>query len=57
MPARLTIQVHDELVFEVEDDFVSEFIKIAKQEMQDAIQLDVQLEVNLGAGDNWDLAH
>ncbi len=55
--ARMIMQVHDELVFEVaigEVDAVSERIC---QLMSAAAELEVPLLVEAGAGDNWDEAH
>ncbi|MEL7536354.1 MAG: DNA polymerase I [Pseudomonadota bacterium] len=55
--ARLIMQVHDELVFEVRDDQVDEVAAQAVEFMMGAAELDVPLKVDYGAGDNWDEAH
>ena len=53
----MIMQVHDELVFEVDADFTDTLVAEAKQRMQDAAQLRVPLVVDAGIGDNWDEAH
>lgn len=55
--AKMILQVHDELVFEVEDAFVDELIAGAKARMAGAAELRVPLEVDAGRGANWDEAH
>ena len=55
--ARMSMQVHDELVFEVEADAVDEVHDKVVALMEDAADLDVALKVDAGAGKNWDEAH
>ncbi len=55
--ARLMMQVHDELVFEVADDAVDGLSKKVAALMSDVGWLDVPLVVEVGTGDNWDEAH
>jgi DNA polymerase I len=55
--ALMIMQVHDELVFEVDDDFVDTLLAEVKQRMQAAAQLRVPLVVDAGIGANWDEAH
>ncbi len=57
IPARMIMQVHDELVFEVEADHVTAFIAEIRHRMSEAAELAVPLEVEIGWGDNWDEAH
>ena len=61
LPAKMLLQVHDELLFEVEDDAVDELIKVAKDIMENAadpvVRLDVKLTVEAGQGANWAEAH
>ena len=61
LPAKMLLQVHDELLFEVEDTAVDELTRIAKQVMEGAslpvVKLDVPLIVESGSGPNWALAH
>ncbi|WP_017444243.1 DNA polymerase I [Gayadomonas joobiniege] len=54
---RLLMQVHDELVFEVKEDFLPIAESEIKALMQNAAQLDVPLLVEAGHGENWDEAH
>ena len=66
--AKLLLQVHDELVFEVDGDKVDEIGQLIKTAMQNVLthtakdlgwQVDfaVPLVVEIGVGDNWDKAH
>jgi DNA polymerase-1 len=61
LPAKMLLQVHDELLFEVEDAAVEELTQIAKQVMERAslpvVKLDVPLIVETGSGPNWAQAH
>ena len=61
LPATMLLQVHDELLFEVEDSAVDELIAVAKDVMESAampaVQLDVPLVVDAGQGANWAEAH
>ncbi|WP_017366223.1 DNA polymerase I [Methylococcus capsulatus] len=56
-PLRMIMQVHDELVFEVAEDFVSEATATVREHMSRAAELAVPLMVDIGTGDNWDEAH
>ena len=53
LPARMLLQVHDELVFEVPQDGVEEARKIVSELMEGAFALNVPLEVATGVGANW----
>lgn len=53
----LIMQVHDELVFEIDPTHTSELKHSIAQHMQNAAQLSVPLIVEIGIGDNWDQAH
>ena len=55
--ARMIMQVHDELVFEVAEVDVGEVIEGIKVCMESAAELKVPLVVDVGVGDNWDEAH
>ena len=61
VPAKMLLQVHDELLFEVDDSAVEELIQVAKQVMERAslpvVKLDVPLIVEAGSGPNWAVAH
>jgi DNA polymerase-1 len=56
-PARLVMQVHDELVFEVRREAVQEVAAAVRDHMVNAASLSVPLRVDVGAGANWDEAH
>jgi len=56
-PVRMIMQVHDELVFEVEADAVDRVGERIRKIMQGAAELAVPLVVDCGVGDNWDEAH
>jgi DNA polymerase-1 len=55
--ARIIMQVHDELVLEVENSILNEVKSMICQRMESAAQLDVPLLVEAGSGKNWDQAH
>jgi len=57
LDARMVLQVHDELVFEVAEQDVDQVIAGVTQRMQAAAELKVPLEVGVGVGANWDEAH
>ena len=61
LPAQMLLQVHDELLFEVEAGAEAELIGIAKEVMEQAAapaaHLDVRLTVEAGAGHSWAEAH
>ncbi|MEP1201887.1 DNA polymerase I [Tateyamaria sp.] len=61
LPATMLLQVHDELLFEVEDSAVDDLINVARGVMEGAnnpvVHLDVKLTVDAGQGQNWAEAH
>ena len=57
VPCSLIMQVHDELVFEIDKDFIDTARKEVAQRMQGAAELAVPLVVDIGTGANWDEAH
>ncbi|NNM60508.1 MAG: DNA polymerase I [Legionellales bacterium] len=54
---RMIMQVHDELVFEVPESEIDMWVPLIKAEMGKAADLKVPLIVEVGVGDNWDIAH
>jgi DNA polymerase-1 len=56
-PARLIMQVHDELVLEVQNEAVEEVTRAVRERMVNAATLSVPLRVDVGTGVNWDEAH
>ena len=61
LPARMLLQVHDELLFEVEQGAEDELIKVAREVMEGAadpvVHLTVPLVADAGQGKNWAEAH
>jgi DNA polymerase-1 len=55
--ALMVLQVHDELVFEVDADFVDVLLTEVSARMAAAAQLRVPLVVDSGVGENWGQAH
>jgi len=55
--AKMLLQVHDELVFDVPKTEVESLSDMVKKEMENAFSLDVPLVVDLGVGNNWLEAH
>jgi len=57
VPARLLMQVHDELVFEVAEAAVDSVREQVRAHMCESATLRVPLRVDVGVGANWDEAH
>ncbi|MCG2609132.1 DNA polymerase I [Acinetobacter sp. SM34] len=55
--AKMLLQVHDELVFEVDADIADELAPKLAEVMQSVVKLSVPLIVEVGKGNNWDEAH
>jgi DNA polymerase I len=55
--ALMIMQVHDELVFEIAEDKLTEYSSVIRALMCDAAELSVPLIVDIGVGNNWDEAH
>lgn len=55
--ARMLLQVHDELLFEVEEKDAAALAAFVRKEMEGAASLDVALEVETGIGASWAEAH
>jgi DNA polymerase-1 len=55
--AYLVMQVHDELVFEVQEDQLDHLMRAAVTCMSEAADLDIPLVVDCGHGPDWDTAH
>ena len=56
IPAKMIMQVHDELIFEVADEHVEKVKEGIRHHMSHAVELSVPLLVSIGSGDNWDAA-
>jgi DNA polymerase-1 len=61
LPAKMLLQVHDELIFEVNKDALNETTEVVRNIMEKAcepvVKLDVPLVVDAGFGSNWADAH
>ena len=57
LDARMILQVHDELVFEVSDGDLQQLTDEVVARMCGAVELSVPLTVATGVGMNWDEAH
>ena len=55
--AKMIMQVHDELVFEIADDQIDHYTAMIRTIMCSAADLEVPLVVDIGVGNNWDEAH
>ena len=53
LPAKMILQIHDELVFEIDDKEAERLAKIFSGEMTDAIKLNVPLKVDITIGKSW----
>ncbi len=52
--SRMLLQVHDELVFETDEEELPDLATLVKELMEGALPLDVPLEVDLKVGQNWE---
>jgi DNA polymerase-1 len=57
LKAKMLLQVHDELIFEVPDNEIEATSRVVKKTMENAAHLDVPLIVDIGIGHNWNDAH
>ena len=57
LKSSMLLQVHDELVFDCPKIEINQLTALVKYEMQNAAQLTVPLEVEVGFGANWFEAH
>ena len=55
--AAMIMQVHDELIFEVQKDCIDSVLSKVKHIMEHTVELSVPLKVSAGTGKNWDEAH
>src|SRR5271165_290928 len=53
LKTRMTLQVHDELLFDVPEAEVDEVSALVRSEMEHVIELKVPLVADVGVGDNW----
>jgi DNA polymerase I len=53
LPLSMILQIHDELLFEVDRDYCPDAAKVIRQEMEHVADLSVPLRVDLGSGRNW----
>jgi DNA polymerase-1 len=57
LKSKMILQVHDELVFDVAIEELEIIKPIIREKMVNAIQMNVPIEVEIGAGKNWLEAH
>jgi DNA polymerase-1 len=57
LAARTIMQVHDELVFEVDTEALTEVALLVREHMESVVAFEVPLLVSVGHGPNWDDAH
>jgi DNA polymerase-1 len=57
MRSKMILQVHDELNFNVVPDELEAVREIVTEEMENVCELSVPLKTDLGAGENWLVAH
>ena len=53
LEAKMILQVHDELVFDVPGESADEFASLVKEEMENAVELNVPVRVIVKKGRNW----
>lgn len=52
-PAKMLLQIHDELIFEVPENESASLVDMVRQEMTSALELNVPLVVDVSVGENW----
>ena len=57
IPAKLLLQIHDELIFEVPVEYAEKTGQLIKENMEKVVKLSVPLVVEVGIGKNWREAH
>jgi DNA polymerase I len=57
LPARMILQVHDELILEVSDKYAEDAASLLKRKMEGVYRLSVPMVVDTAIGKNWDEAH
>ena len=55
LKAKIVAQVHDELIIDCPKEELNTLKELLKSTMENAIKLDVNLDVDVEYGDNWDL--
>jgi len=53
LPAKMLLQIHDELIFEIAEDECEEAAGIIKDEMENVLSLRLPLKVKITMGKNW----
>ena len=57
LKAKMTLQVHDEIIIESPVGETKKVIDVVKESMESAAEIKVPLVVDIGTGNNWDQAH
>ena len=57
IPAKLLLQIHDELVFEVPTEWAEKATQIIRENMEQVVKLSIPLVTEVGRGENWREAH
>jgi DNA polymerase-1 len=57
MKSKMILQIHDELIFDMDPEEENDLRTIVEQSMSQACKLEVPLVVDIGVGDNWLEAH
>jgi DNA polymerase-1 len=57
LQSKMIMQVHDELVFDVYKPELEQMKVIVKEEMENALKLNVPIVVEMNSGENWLVAH
>jgi DNA polymerase-1 len=53
LDAKMILQIHDELLFEVAPQHIDQLASVVRDEMQAVMKLSVRLKVDVKTGDNW----
>lgn len=53
LKAKMVLQIHDELLFDVPNDEMSELVELVRGRMENVLELDVPIKVDIKKGKNW----
>jgi DNA polymerase-1 len=53
MGSRMTLQIHDELLFDVPQHELEELVELAKERMENVLKLNIPIRVDIKKGENW----
>ena len=55
--AKIVLQIHDELLIEVKDEYIEKVVEIVKNTMENIVNFKIKLPVEIKSGKNWNEVH